>query len=140
LDAGYEPKTFGSRQNPYIIETDDFIKAVTNRYPALSGKLEELDRSKETVVITSKFFQKRSSGCLVKVDPYSGSIAAFSEWLSRDLNNNKTRNVVVYSHSECAVDDLEDSSKLKRSIDKMSDVTPVSVGEEKASADRWLFL
>jgi hypothetical protein len=140
LDAGYEPKTFGSRQNPYIIETDDFIKAVTNRYPALSGELEELDRSKETVVITSKFFQKRSSGCLVKVDPYSGSIAAFSEWLSRDLNNNKTRNVVVYSHSECAVDDLEDSSKLKRSIDKMSDVTPVSVGEEKASADRWLFL
>lgn len=140
LDAGYEPQTFGSRQNPYVIETDDFIEAVTNRYPALSGELEELDRSKETVVITSKFFQKRSSGCLVKVDPYSGSIAAFSEWLSRDLNNDKVRNVVVYSHSKCAVDDLENSSKLKRSINEMSDVTPVSVGEEKTSADRWLFL
>jgi hypothetical protein len=140
LDAGCEPQTFGSRQNPYIIDTDSFIEAVTSRYPTLSGELNKLDHSKETVVITSKFFQQRNSNCLVKVDPYSGSIAAFSEWLSRDLNNKKIRNVVVYSHSKCAVDDLEHSSKLKRSINQMSDITPVSVGADKTSADRWLFL
>lgn len=140
LDGGCDLKTFGSRQNPYIIVTGDLIEAVTSRYPALAGELDKLDRSKETVVITSKFFQQRSSNCLVKVDPYSGSIAAFSEWLSRDLRNEKIRNVVVYSHSKCAVEDLEDSSKLKRSINRMSDVTPVSVGKDKMSADRWLFL
>ncbi len=140
LDAGCTPKTFGSRQNPYIVDTDEFLEAVTSRYPTLTSKLDELDRSKETVVITSKFFQQRDSNCLVKVDPYSGSIAAFSEWLGRDLNNNKIRNIVVYSHSKCAVEDLEDSSKLKRSINNMSDITPVSVGADKTSANRWLFL
>lgn len=139
LDAGLSPKTFGSRQNPYIIDTKDFVDAVTRRYPALSSKLNELDESRETVVINSKFFQKKSS-CIVKVDPYSGSIAAFSEWLGRDLDNNKVRNVVVYSHSGCAEEDLGDSSKLKRSIDRMSDLAIVSVGDERETANRWLFL
>ena len=140
LDAGHNPQTFGSRQNPYIIDTSDFTDAVTRRYPTLSSKLNELDKSKETVVINSKFFQKKSSSCIVKVDPYSGSIATFSEWLGRDLDNDKTRNVVVYSHSGCAEEDLEDSSKLKRSIDRMSDLSIVSVGDEKETANRWLFL
>jgi hypothetical protein len=140
MDASCNPKTFGSRQNPYIVDTDKFIQAVKNRYPTLSRKLDRLDQSKETVVITSKFFQQGSSNCLVKVDPYSGSIAAFSEWLGRNLDNEKIRNIIVYSHSKCAVEDLEDSSKLKRSINHMSDITPVSVGQNKTTADRWLFL
>jgi hypothetical protein len=141
LDAGHEPQTFGSRQNPYIIDTDDLKDAVTSRYPALSTKLNELDESLETVVITPKFFQKTSSGnCLTKVDPYSGLLAAFSEWLSRDIHNEKTRNVIAYSHSECAEEDLGNSSKLKRSIDQMTDLAIVSVGDNKEEADRWLFI
>ncbi len=140
LDAGSEPQTFGIRQNPYIIDTTEFIDAVTSRYPALSTTLSDLDTSKETVVINSKFFQKTSSSCIVKVDPYSGSIAAFAEWVGRNLHNEKTRNVVVYSHSGCAEEELSESSKLKRSIDHMSDVTIVSVGSEREIADEWLFL
>lgn len=140
LDAGCDPQTYGSRQNPYIIDTQEFKEAVSNRYPALSSKLNQLDETRETVVITSKFFQESNSNCLVKVDPYSGSIAAFAEWLGRDQQNNKIRNIVVYSHSGCAEENLEDSSKLKRSIDRMSDIAIVSVGSERETAERWLFL
>lgn len=139
LDAGCEPQTFGSRQNPYIIDTAEFVNAVTSRYPALSAELSDLDTSQETVVITSKFFQKKSS-CIVKVDPYSGSIAAFAEWLGRDLHNEQTRNVVVYSHSGCAEEELSENNKLKRSIERMTDLAIVSVGNERETAEEWLFL
>lgn len=140
LDAGYEPQTFGSRQNPYVIETSKLKDAVTNRYPTLSTKLNQLDESLETVVITPKFFQKTDSGsCLTKVDPYSGLMAVFSEWLSRDVDNEKTRNVIAYSHSGCAEEELSSSSKLKRSIDNMTDLAIVSVGDNN-EAERWLFI
>jgi hypothetical protein len=140
LDAGYEPQTFGSRQNPYVIETSKLKDAVTSRYPALSTKLNQLDESLETVVITPKFFQKTSSGnCLTKVDPYSGLMTVFSEWLSRDVDNEKARNVIGYSHSGCAEEELSNSSKLKRSIDNMTDLSIVSVGENN-EAERWLFI
>ncbi|WP_459886969.1 hypothetical protein [Halostagnicola bangensis] len=138
LDAGLTPQTFSSRQNPYVIDTDEMIDAVTHRYPALSSSLNSLDRSIETVVITPKFFQESGSSCITKVDPYSGVIASFAEWLGRDLNNKKTRNVVAYSHSKCQKD-ISDDSKLRRSIDEMTDISIVSVGEDNI-AEEWTIL
>lgn len=137
LDAGLSPQTFSSRQNPYVIETDEMIDAVTSHYPTLASPLSRLDRSLETVVITPKFFQKSGSSCIVKVDPYSGVIASFAEWLARDLDNNKTRNVVAYSHSKCQTE-ISEASKLNRSIDQMTDVSIVSVGD--GAAEEWAIL
>ncbi len=137
LDAGLSPQTFSSRQNPYVIDTDKMINAVTSRYPALASPLNTLDRSMETVVITPKFFQKSGSSCIVKVDPYSGVIASFAEWLARDLDNNKTRNVVAYSHSKCQTK-LSGASKLRRSIDEMTDIAIVSIGND--DAEEWTIL
>ncbi|MFC4248307.1 hypothetical protein ACFOZ7_15440 [Natribaculum luteum] len=137
LNSSLSPKTVGSGQNPYIVaDTPALIDAVSSRYPPLTGALRELNSDLETVVITMKFFQKKRSNCLVKVDPYSGAIAAFGEWLSRDITNEKIRNVLVYSHSGCAVTDLEVNNKLHRSLEETADVVIVSVGDDN-NADQW---
>lgn len=83
----------------FTLDTLSLIKLLDKCYPKDSGKFSQKLNSKlPTLIIPTLMFQKRDDRYIKKVDPGTGEIVAFAELFGKDLQGNKSMNVLIYVH------------------------------------------
>jgi len=100
----------------FTLDTPFLIKLLDKFYPKDSGKFNQKLNSKlPTLIIPTLMFQKGDDGYIYKVDPGTGEIVAFAELFSKDLQGNKSMNVLIYVHVP-GPDKFSSSTKLFKAI------------------------
>lgn len=83
----------------FTLDTSSLIKLLDKFYPNDSGKFgQKLNSKLPTLIIPTLMFQKRDDEYICKVDPGTGEIVAFAELFGKDLEGNKSMNVLIYVH------------------------------------------
>lgn len=105
----------------FTLDTDHLIKILDKVYPKDKGKFSlKLDGSLPTLIVPTLGFQKKGKKYISKVDPGTGEIVAFSELFSKDLQNNKSMNVLIYVHVP-GPDKFSTNTKLFKAIKHYAD-------------------
>ncbi len=105
----------------FTSDTPYLIKLLEKIYPKDSGKFEQkLNREIPTLIIPTLMFQKRDDKYIYKVDPGTGEIAAFAELFSKNLQGNKSMNVLIYVHVP-GPDNFSTNTKLFKAIKHYAD-------------------
>lgn len=105
----------------FTLDTPSLIKILDKFYPSDRDKFSQKLNSKlPTLIIPTLMFQKRGNKYIYKVDPGTGEIVAFAELFSKDLQGNKTMNVLIYVHVP-GPDKFSTSTKLFKAIKYYAD-------------------
>jgi len=105
----------------FTLDTSSLIKFLNKIYPKDSGKFtQKLNDKLPTLIIPTLMFQKRGDKYIYKVDPGTGEIAAFAELFSKDLQDNKNMNVLIYVHVP-GPDEFSTNTKLFKAIKYYAD-------------------
>ena len=105
----------------FTLDTSFLIKLLDKFYPDDDGKFDQKLNSKlPTLIIPTLMFQKKDEGYIYKVDPGTGEIVAFAELFSKNLQGNKSMNVLIYVHVP-GPDKFSTSTKLFKAIKYYTD-------------------
>ncbi len=105
----------------FTLDAPSLIKLLDKFYPNDKGKFNQKLNSKlPTLVIPTLMFQKRESGFINKVDPGTGEIVAFAELFGKDLQGNKSMNVLIYVHVP-GPEKISTNTKLFKAIKHYAD-------------------
>jgi len=105
----------------FVTDTAKLITFLDSVYFSDAGKFaQKLNPSIPTLIIPTLMFQKKDGDYIYKVDPGTGEVVAFSELFSKNIENNKTMNVLVYVHVP-GPDTFNTTTKLYRAIKKYAD-------------------
>jgi len=105
----------------FTLDTPSLIKLLDKFYPNDNGKFgQKLNSKLPTLIISTLMFQKRDDRYIYKVDPGTGEIVAFAELFSKDLQANKSMNVLIYVHVP-GPDKFSTSTKLFKAIKHYAD-------------------
>lgn len=101
--------------------TLSLINLLNKIYPKDSGKFaQKLNNKLPTLIIPTLMFQKRGNKYISKVDPGTGEIVAFAELFSKDIQGNKSMNVLIYVHVS-GPDEFSMNTKLFKAIKQYAD-------------------
>jgi hypothetical protein len=105
----------------FTLDTSSLIKLLDKFYPFDSGKFSQKLNSKlPTLIIPTLMFQRKKDGYIHKVDPGTGEIVAFAELFSKNLQGNKSMNVLIYVHIP-GPDKFSANTKLFKAIKYYAD-------------------
>jgi len=112
----------------FTLDTSSLIKLLDKFYPKDSGKFsQKFDNKLPTLIIPTLMFQKRDDKYIRKVDPGTGEIVAFAELFGKDLQGNKSMNVLIYVHVP-GPDKFSTNTKLFKAIKHYADCLIINEG------------